>query len=323
MLLTASMDSNALFHDAAYGANDAAASLVALPSAADALSRLSEFLDPTPLGHPEAPNRHRDLPRRRIRLLGVEAIRDRHWLILGNPTVVVLVVVRFCARRRRRKFRGRSPVWHADRSYGEGACLDPLYPSLAFSSLALSDIEAVVVVDEIAATATSSPCLEPIVRASGARRRLSSTCIHDTSRRFVLNTLSGVFSSLSIALKFPTSLQSDTTSLPPSPLTSFLRARPDITGCVLGYDTAFTDATYHSHYDKPTTNAGGGGGGGSASSSSFDAELSPPLLRFSRAQPSPSPVRLQRRRCRRYLQCRRRRGGRQHRGSCTRGHRGG
>ena len=103
-------------------------------------------------------------------------------------------------------------------------CLNPLYYSLAFESLSLADFEAVLTVDQIV----------------GPDLFFHPTGTGDNVRDAVLGASTGI-ASVSV---------SSTMDLPPSPLTSFVRAAPSLSGGVLtAFDATYVDPTFHTNWD--------------------------------------------------------------------------
>lgn len=112
---------------------------------------------------------------------------------------------------------------------GSGACLKPAAPSLAFRDLSLSQVLAV---DQVGLGS-------------------SLTAIYASSQTTPSTLLSGLTSAATATTAVSYATSATTTALPPSPLTSLLKANSSLSGLVLaGYSSTFSDPRYHSHMDE-------------------------------------------------------------------------
>ena len=140
------------------------------------------------------------------------------------------------------------PVSAAASPDGTGACLNPIHPSLAFQSIDLNNMEVIAVGQLGLAPAAGATTLD-----------LSAIVQSTTDSAAALTALHTAATSLGSAVQLTTALS--TTALPPSPLTSFLRASNNMNGAILaGYADSsggvnpltFNDPRYHSHFDTTT-----------------------------------------------------------------------
>lgn len=223
VMATAGMDAANLFQDASYGANEAAGSIVTLLAAADALSRVHDVLSSAP------------------KQVAFALFQAENYGFVGSRRFVADIGGDFAC----------SNSVPGDRNGGTALCLDPLRPSLAFAGLPLGSIDALLAVDQVAL----DPSAALVVHAGGdsaaanavlAATDASTGKVTDTRHPSVTQDTTG-------QLHLPRSTQvlaATSTTLPPTPLTSFLSRRPGVSGAVIsGYGAAFADPAYHSNYD--------------------------------------------------------------------------
>jgi hypothetical protein len=223
VLGTVGMDSTALFHDLAFGANDAAATVAAFLGAAEAIGR-----------YPHAELEHQIL---------LFAANAEEWGYAGSRRFAKDLSSFTCA----------NPV-PVTRSHASGLpmCADPVYPSTLFerilnghanasSSTAAADmLKGGVALDQIGSVLQATP--------GGG----TALWVH------ALDPASGTAADIrAAAASVPgvelTSLEQ--ASLPPSPLSAFTRTFAGLgaeSAVIAGYGAAFQDPRYHSHYDNAT-----------------------------------------------------------------------
>lgn len=135
VMATAGMDAASLFQDATYGANEAAGSIITLLAAADALSRVHSALSAAP------------------KQVALALFQAETYGFVGSRRFVADIGGDFAC----------SNAVPRDRNGGTALCLDPLYPSLAFTGLSLASIDALLVVDQVAL----DPSAALVVHATG------------------------------------------------------------------------------------------------------------------------------------------------------------
>lgn len=237
MAVTA-MDSSALFHDLAFGADSTASGIIAVLAAADALSRSSVSVSTLP---------------RQI-LFGV--FQGEQWGRIGSRRWVSEV---------EGTFRCLSNVTAENSPSGRAFCASPLRTDLGFTSISLDDIVSVVAVDQVGTPGIGSGStpsfflhefdstpIPPPPSSSGMNTVRNSTSL-------IFNALSSAVGAAGIPVPVAKASNSDVLPLniPPTPLLSFQEAilagnPPGVgfDGAVLaGYDRAFLGKYYHSRFD--------------------------------------------------------------------------
>ena len=221
VLLTAAMDGASLFHDRTPAANEAVSSLVAVLAAISALVNASVT---NAIDLAAAPNN-----------VAVAFFQADEWGFAGSR--------RFVQDIGRAGFACASPVPGNLTRDGSGACVAPsgVHPSLAFQDLALDDLVHVLAVDQVG-----------VLNPGGVSTVPLTAHFNGDTPTALLDALAAATTSLGTGVASVTPLDGGG-ALPPTPLTSFLRAAPELSGAVLaGYGAAFIDPRYHSHQDNAT-----------------------------------------------------------------------
>ncbi len=207
VMVTTGMDSKSMFHDAVPGSNSAVSGLVALLVAADSLASAVD-----------AKNISLDtLPYK----IAFSAFQGESWGFIGSRRFVEDAFSTndstiFC----------ENPVESSLSPTGSPMCLDPLYPSLEF--LNLSSPEIVLSVDQVGKVTESNTMF-----------------LHPTAESLQAEDME---TALSLGQYIPVLEidQANGDTMPPTPLTSFLKRNSSIRGMVLsGYDASFVDPFYH------------------------------------------------------------------------------
>eukprot|EP00638_Chattonella_subsalsa_P004862 CAMPEP_0117754072 /NCGR_PEP_ID=MMETSP0947-20121206/12613_1 /TAXON_ID=44440 /ORGANISM="Chattonella subsalsa, Strain CCMP2191" /LENGTH=694 /DNA_ID=CAMNT_0005573095 /DNA_START=196 /DNA_END=2281 /DNA_ORIENTATION=- len=208
------IDSAAMFHQMSFGANDAVATIVTILAAAEMLGRAESTMSAL------------------SSQIAFGLFQAEEWGYIGSRRFVADISSFTC----------NNIVDGSKTDSGIDLCLDPLYPSLAFESLSLDDIEHVIAVDQVGLKQSSSGTADLYVRGSDSASTLISSLVA------VGNEVSN---DLTVAEAQASS--SGTYDLPPSPATSFLNADSEISAALIsGYNLEFTDAAYHTPYDEGT-----------------------------------------------------------------------
>jgi hypothetical protein len=232
VLLTAAMDGVSLFHDKTPAANEAVASIITLLAATSALhnASLSGKIDLT-----TAPNN-----------LAVAFFQADEWGFAGSR--------RFVRDISPDRFTCPSPIPGNQSRDGTGACVGAqgVYPSLAFQDLTLGKLAHVLAVDQVGV-------LRPPAAAAAAAVPLTAL-YNGAPPAALLQALASATTSLGTDSTASITSLDGAGSMPPTPLTSFLREAPGMSGVVLaGYGKGaaaaaaaaeFIDPRYHSHMDK-------------------------------------------------------------------------
>jgi len=214
------MDSLSLFHDQTPAANEAVSVIATMLAAADALASTGNLLASL------------------NKAIGFSLFQADEWGFAGSRRFVSDLVSFTCSK----------PVAPADSPDHTGACLNPVYPSLAFQEISLNNLE-VIAIDQLG-----------LAPAPGATTLDFSAIVQSTTDSAnVLTALHTAATSLGPQVTLTTTQSA--TAMPPTPLTSFLKESNSLHSAVLaGYvDTSgganpfvFNDPRYHSHLDTTT-----------------------------------------------------------------------
>lgn len=217
VLGTVGIDSTAMFHDLAFGANDAAASIAAFLGAVEAIGRYD----------------HRSLENQ-ILLFAANA---EEWGYAGSR--------RFAKDLKSFECKNAVGVSGSHRS-GMPMCADPVYPSTLFTmivggaNVSTSDmaIKGAVALDQIGSANQ--------LNAEGNTDLYIHTGKPDSN--VTKHIESAAVSVVGINMK-----QMATVSMPPSPLSAFIQEFAPLaqeSAVITGYGASFSDSRYHSHYDN-------------------------------------------------------------------------
>ena len=124
-------------------------------------------------------------------------------------------------------------VQGSNTSSGLPLCTDPIYPTTLFERIMDATITDAVAVDQVGRLTNGALFLHSLAE--------------EPYNLDVFQTVSDDMNGVSV------SSSSVLNAVPPTPLSSFMKALPDLegTGVVLsGYDAVFDDPTYHSRFDK-------------------------------------------------------------------------
>lgn len=226
ILLTAAMDGISLFHDKTPAANEAVASILTLLAATSALrnASVSGQIDLT-----AAPSN-----------LAVAFFQADEWGFAGSR--------RFVRDISPGKITCPVPIGGNLSRDGTGSCVGPhgVYPSVAFQDLSLEKIAHILAIDQVGVL--SSPSVSAAVPLTALYNGAPPTAL--------LEALAIASASLGIDNTSSVTPVNGAGAMPPTPLTSFLRETPGLSGAVLaGYGGAgagaeFIDPRYHSHMDQ-------------------------------------------------------------------------
>lgn len=149
------------------------------------------------------------------------------------------------------KFECDVSVDAAATSSGFPLCLSPLYPSTLFQSIAVSDIDVVITIDQIGRVQKgSSLYLHHLAVTTDEQDREGLQILQDEAVQQLLSAAGSLGSTL---VAVPVQQGG---ALPPTPLTSFVRGAQDsavstsFVGLLLsGYEESFVDPAYHTRLD--------------------------------------------------------------------------
>jgi nicastrin len=214
IMIVCPLDSSALFHNLAFGADSAASSIVALLATANALKSITGPISLSSLPYQ----------------IAFGFFQGEQWGRIGSRRWLSEVQSFSCSQ----------IIPAANSPTGKAYCVFPPRSDLSFQSLQLSKIEYVIAVDQIGRVGLSNLFIH----------ETDSRSSPNPNRNFI-SAFSQVAqaggSSLNIS---PSSL---TTSPPPSPLQSFQDINLKIDGAVMSaYDSTFQSRYYHSEYDNAT-----------------------------------------------------------------------
>lgn len=138
-----------------------------------------------------------------------------------------------------------------DTSTGFPLCLSPLYPNTLFQDIAKSPIDTVLAIDQIGILNANNFYLHHAVISSS---KFPQSSDDESKMNYDIAIASAVANEMNISLSLSPILSNG--AIPPSPLTSFIRASEEfqlpnaITGLLLtGYNSSFIDPRYHTRLD--------------------------------------------------------------------------
>lgn len=218
VLGTVGIDSTAMFHDLAFGANDAAASIAAFLGAIEAIGRMN----------------HQDL---KYQILFFAANAEE-WGYAGSRRFVRDLMSFQCS---------NEVDITASHKTGIPMCADPVYPSTLFTRIVRGHNNTVapermfkggVALDQIGSIYQTN--------SGGDTELFIHSADPSSETTAAIKTASETMSGIGL-----TSIEES--SVPPSPLTSFMKEFGDLakeSAVITGYNKAFRDPRYHSHYDN-------------------------------------------------------------------------
>ena len=218
IVATVGIDSTAMFHDLAFGANDAAASVAAFLGAIEAVGRYD----------------HHSLDYQILFF----AANAEEWGYAGSRRFVKDILSFEC--------KNYIPVSKSHLT-GLPMCADPVYPDILFTRIlhgensSISEesmLKSIVALDQIGSVYQDD--------------EHGNTNMYIHSLESDSSTVSNIQASGSLVPGVSLQLADDN-DVPPSPLTSFLKeivSLSDESAVITGYNRAFNDPRFHSHYDN-------------------------------------------------------------------------